>query len=68
MIDAKKKELDELETKLRNERESLEEEKRQLQLDRIKYDSDKKELASNLSRFNDLVAQFTVGMDKISEG
>ena len=55
-------------TKLRNERESLEEEKRQLQLDRIKYDSDKKELASNLSRFNDLVAQFTVGMDKISEG
>ena len=68
MIDSKKKELDELETKLRNERESLEEEKRQLQLDRIKYDSDKKELASNLSRFNDLVAQFTVGMDKISEG
>lgn len=66
-IHEKRSELEALEVSLRLERENIEEEKRQLELDRIKYESDTSELAANLLKFNELVGEFTVGMDRFSD-
>ena len=63
----KKQQLEELERELRMERESLHEEKEQLKLDRIQCESDKSELANNLIKFNELVGEFTVGIEKFSD-
>ena len=49
------------------ERENLNEEKEQLKLDRIQCESDKSELANNLIKFNELVGEFTVGIEKFSD-
>lgn len=66
-IEAERKELEDLKEKFKVERDNIEEQKRQLELDRIKYDSDKNELANNLLKFNELVSDFTVNMDKINK-
>lgn len=66
-IQEKRSELETLEVSLRLERENIEEEKRQLELDRIKYESDMSELTNNLLKFNELVGDFTNGMERISE-
>ena len=63
----KKQQLEELEQELRIERENLNEEKEQLKLDRIQCESDKSELANNLMKFNELVGEFTVGIEKFSD-
>ena len=48
------------------EKNSLEEAKHSLELDRIKYENDKNELANNLMKFNELVGDFTVGIDRFN--
>ena len=53
---------------LKQEKDNFEEEKRQLDLDRIKYETDKNELANNLLKFNELVGDFTVGIDRFNLG
>ena len=63
----KKLQLEELEQELRLEREKLNEEKEQLKLDRIQCESERSELASNLVKFNELVGEFTVGIEKFSD-
>lgn len=65
-MDERQKELDSLTEILKQQKEEIEEEKRQLELDRIKYESDKNELANNLLKFNDLVSDFTVNMDRFN--
>lgn len=50
------------------EKEALEETKRSLELDKIKYETDKNELANNLMKFNELVGDFTVGIDRFNLG
>lgn len=65
-MEERQKELDSLTEVLKQQKEEIEEEKRQLELDRIKYESDKNELANNLLKFNDLVSDFTVNMDKFN--
>ena len=52
---------------LRKQKDSLDEERSQLSLDRIQYESDKNELANNLLKFNELVNSFTNGMNNIKE-
>ncbi len=66
-IQEKRSELETLEVSLRLERENIEEEKRQLELDRIKYESDMSELTNNLVKFNELVGDFSTGMERISD-
>lgn len=63
----KKQQLEKLEQELRAEYESLNEAKEQLKLDRIQCESDKSELANNLIKFNELVGEFTVGIEKFSD-
>ena len=63
----KKQQLEALEQELRLERENLNEEKEQLKLERIQCESDKSELANNLIKFNELVGEFTVGIEKFSD-
>ena len=63
----KKQQLETLEQELKLERENLNEEKEQLKLDRIQCESDKSELANNLIKFNELVGEFTVGIEKFSD-
>lgn len=65
-MEEKQKELDALTETLKQQKEEVEESKRQLELDRIKYEADKNELANNLLKFNDLVSDFTVNMDKLN--
>ena len=65
-LEEKQKELDLLTETLKQQKDEIEEEKRQLELDHIKYESDKNELANNLLKFNDLVSDFTVNMDKFN--
>lgn len=65
-FEAHKIELDNLEDKLRKQKTALEEERRQLSLDQIQYEADKNELANNMLKFNEIVATFTDGMDKLS--
>lgn len=66
-IDEKRNELDSLQHDVTIQRELLEEEKRQLELDRIKYDADKNELSNNLLKFNELVSDFTINIDKFTD-
>lgn len=63
----KKQQLEKLEQELRAEYEKLNEAKEQLKLDRIQCESDKSELANNLIKFNELVGEFTIGMEKFSD-
>ncbi len=65
-LDDRKKELDILTDSLKQQRDEIEEEKRQLELDRIRYEADKNELANNLLKFNELVGDFTVNIDKFN--
>ncbi len=65
-MEERQKELDALTESLKKQREEIEEEKRQLEIDRIKYDADKNELANNLLKFNELVSDFTVNIDKFN--
>jgi len=54
------------EQQLRKEKELLEKEKETLEISRIKYQEDTKELENNLKKFNDLVSNFTNGMEKFN--
>ena len=65
-FESHKEELDNLENKLRKQKNALEEERRQLSLDQIQYESDKNELANNMLKFNEIVGTFTEGMDKLN--
>lgn len=65
-LEERKKELDLLTDSLKQQRDEIEEEKRQLELDRIRYEADKNELANNLLKFNELVGDFTVNIDKFN--
>ena len=63
-IEISKKQVEVQEENIREERNRIDEEKRQLKLTQVKLDSDKSDLASNLAKFNDLVKNFTVGINK----
>ena len=64
--DSRKEELEALEDKLRRQKDSLDEEKRQLSLDRIEYEADKNELANNMLKFNEIVGTFTDGVGNLN--
>lgn len=65
--DSRREELNHIEDVLRKQKDALDEERSQLSLDRIQYESDKNELANNLLKFNEIVDSFTNGMDKINK-
>lgn len=65
--DDRREELNHIEDVLRKQKDALDEERSQLSLDRIQYESDKNELANNLLKFNEIVDAFTNGMDKIKK-
>ncbi len=65
--DDRREELNKIEDKLRKQKDALDEERNQLSLDKIQYESDKNELANNLLKFNELVDSFTNGMNGIKE-
>jgi len=56
-----------VEDALRKQKDALDEERSQLSLDMIQYEADKNELANNLLKFNEIVASFTNGMEKIEK-
>ena len=64
--DSRKEELEALEDKLRKQKDAIDEEKRQLSLDRIKYESDKNDLANNMLKFNEIVGTFTDGVGNLN--
>ena len=64
--DSRKEELEKLENKLRRQKDSIDEEKRQLSLDRIEYEADKNELANNMLKFNEIVGTFTDGVGNLN--
>lgn len=64
--DSRKEELEALEDKLRKQKDEIDEEKRQLSLDRIKYESDKNDLANNMLKFNEIVGTFTDGVGNLN--
>ena len=64
--DSRREELNHIEDVLRKQKDSLDEERNQLSLDRIQYESDKNELANNLLKFNEIVDSFTNGMENVS--
>ena len=51
--DERREELEHIEDVLRKQKDALDEERNQLSLDKIQYESDKNELANNLLKFND---------------
>lgn len=65
-FEERRNELNRIEDKLRKQKDFLEEEKRQLSLDQIKYETDKNELANNMIKFNEIVGKFTSGIDGIN--
>lgn len=65
--DTRREELSHIEDVLRRQKDSLDEERNKLSLDIIQYESDKNELANNLLKFNEIVASFTNGMEKINK-
>ena len=65
--DERREELANVEDALRKQKEILDEERNQISLDRIQYESDKNELANNLLKFNELVDQFTNGVKMSSD-
>lgn len=62
--DDRKKELNHIEDILRKQKDSLDEQRNELSLDRIQYEADKNELANNLLKFNELVNSFTNGVNE----
>lgn len=66
ILEEEKAKLEEEKNKLKVEKNSLEEAKHSLEIDRIKYENDKNELANNLMKFNELVGDFTVGIDRFN--
>ncbi len=62
----RKEEITKLEDKLIKKKDAIDEEKRQLKLDRIQYETEKNTLATNLVKFNELVGDFTVGIDRFN--
>ena len=66
-IHQKELELKEQMKNLSNQKEDLEKEKTQLELDRLKYESDKEELTTSLVKFNELVGNFSSGIDKFNK-
>ena len=65
--DSRRDELTHIEDVLRKQKDALDEERSQLSLDMIQYEADKNELANNLLKFNEIVASFTNGMEKIEK-
>lgn len=65
--DERREELNHIEDKLRKQKDDLDEQRNQLTLDKIQYESDKNDLANNLLKFNELVNSFTNGMDGVKE-
>ena len=65
--DNRRDELTHIEDVLRKQKDALDEERSQLSLDMIQYEADKNELANNLLKFNEIVASFTNGMEKIEK-
>jgi len=65
--DGRREELNHIEDVLRKQKDVLDEERSQLSLDRIQYESDKNELANNLLKFNEIVGSFTNGMEKLNK-
>jgi len=65
--DDRREELGHIEDVLRRQKDSLDEERSQLSLDRIQYESDKNELANNLLKFNEMVNSFKTGVSDIKE-
>ena len=65
-FETRKNELNRIEDKLRKQKDFLEEERRQLSLDQIQYETDKNELANNMIKFNEIVSKFTNGIDQIN--
>lgn len=63
--DERREELNHVEDVLRKQKDLLDEERNQLTLDKIQYESDKNELANNLLKFNELVNQFTSGVGSL---
>ena len=64
--DSRKEELEALEDKIRKQKDAIDEEKRQLSLDRIQYEADKNELANNMLKFNEIVGTFTDGVGNLN--
>ena len=56
-----------MEDKLREQKDLIDEEKRQLSLDRIQYEADKNELANNMLKFNEIVGTFTDGVGNLND-
>lgn len=65
--DTRREELNHVEDILRKQKDDLDEERNQLSLDKIKYESDKTELANNMLKFNEIVDTFTNGMNKLNK-
>lgn len=65
--DDRREELNHIEDVLRKQKDALDEERNQLSLDRIQYESDKNELANNLLKFNEIVNSFTNGVEGIEQ-
>lgn len=65
--DSRREELNHIEDVLRRQKDMLDEERNQLSLDKIQYESDKNELANNLLKFNEIVDSFTNGIDKLDK-
>lgn len=65
--DDRREELSHIEDTLRKQKDALDEERNQLSLDRIQYESDKNDLANSILKFNELVDSFTNGMNGINE-
>lgn len=61
--ESRREELNHIEDVLRKQKDSLDEERNQLSLDKIQYEADKNELANNLLKFNQIVDSFTIGME-----
>ena len=59
-------EIEMLEKTIESDQDSLDEEKRQLSLDRIQYEADKNELANNMLKFNEIVGTFTDGVGNLN--
>lgn len=65
--DDRREELGHIEDVLRRQKDSLDEERNKLSLDKIQYESDKNDLANNLLKFNELVNSFTNGVNEVEE-
>jgi len=66
--DDRREELSHIEDTLRRQKDALDEERNQLSLDKIQYESDKNDLANNLLKFNELVNSFTSGVNGVERG